>query len=74
MGQGHSALLKGLEADSDHQQGRELESWEKGEGPPQTHGIKKEGEMRRPLVNHENTISWISKRSYHYNELSIDGA
>ena len=74
MGQGHSGLLKGLGADSDHQQGWELGSWEKGERPPQTHGIKKEGEMRRPLANHENTKTWISKRSYHCNELSTDGA
>lgn len=37
-GQGCSALLKGWRADGDHQKGWERESWEKGEGPPQTHG------------------------------------
>lgn len=73
MDQGHSALLKRWGTDSDRQQGRELKSWEKGEKPPQTHRIKKEGEMRRPLVNREDTKMWISKRSNHYSELSTDG-
>lgn len=41
--------LKGWGADSDHQQGWELESWEKERGLPQTHGIKKEGEMREAI-------------------------
>lgn len=50
-----SALLKGRRGDSDHQKGWEVEGWATAEEPPQTFGVKEEGQVKGFLGNYENT-------------------